>query len=254
MTLPRLDLLAESAGATTAVVLAHGGRQSSQAVPSDWGHPILRMWPFAEVATRAARQALVGLMRYRHRGWNNRAAADDLRRVLDAVGEEGVTRFALVGHSMGGRAVVAVADHPLVIGVLALAPWLPDGEPLVDLSGRLVVFAHGDQDRITSTRLTARYATRARRLGMPVVLLSVAGESHALLRRAGDWNELVRRFVASTLGGEPNDGLLGIVSDDPAHGADALPVWNARPAGGAIRAIGKARLRLPRGRSIAAEP
>ncbi|MDQ3738190.1 MAG: alpha/beta hydrolase [Actinomycetota bacterium] len=130
MTLPRLDLLAEPSGATAAIVLAHGGRQSSQAVPSDWGHPILRMWPFADVARTEAPEALVGLVRYQHRGWNDRSAATDLRRVLDAVGEAGVTTIVLGGHSMGGRAVVATADHPLVTGVLALAPWLPSGEPL----------------------------------------------------------------------------------------------------------------------------
>lgn len=253
MTLPRLDLLAEPAGATSAIVLAHGGRQSSQAVPSDWGHPILRIWPFAEVARTEAPQAMVGLVRYRHRGWNDRAAANDLRLVLDTVGEAGATQIVLVGHSMGGRAVLATADHPLVTGVLALAPWLPSGEPIADLSGRLVVMAHGDRDRITSARMTAEYASRARQLGMALGLFSVAGESHALLRRDGDWNELVRRFVASTLGGERDPELVSAVTDDPASGADALPSWTSRgPAAGAIMAIGAARLRLPIGRSVSA--
>lgn len=254
MTLPRLDLLAEPADATAAIVLAHGGRQSSKSVPSDWGHPILRMWPFADVARANAPEALVGLVRYRHRGWNDRAAAKDLWGVLDAVGDDGVPTIALIGHSMGGRAVVAAGDHPLVTGVLALAPWLPSGEPLVDLSGRFIVFAHGDRDRITSARLTAEYVSRARRQGLPVGLFSVAGESHALLRRDGDWNELVRRFVASTLCGEPDPELLGVVSDDPLHGADALPAWTAAgPSAGAVMAVGAARLRLPLGRSIAAD-
>lgn len=155
---------------------------------------------------------------------------------------------------MGGRAVLAAADHPLVTGVLALAPWLPSGEPLVDLSGRLVVFAHGTRDRITSARTTAEYVSRARRRGLRVGLFSVAGESHALLRRDGDWNELVRRFVASTLGGEPDPEVLGAVSDDPAHGADALPAWTtAGPSVGAVVAIGAARMRLPIGGRIAVE-
>ena len=33
----------------------------------------------------------------------------------------------LLGHSMGGRTAVAVADDPSVVGVVALAPWLPAG-------------------------------------------------------------------------------------------------------------------------------
>ncbi|MDQ3738189.1 MAG: hypothetical protein M3337_03370 [Actinomycetota bacterium] len=102
--------------------------------------------------------------------------------------------------------------------------------------------------------MTAEYVSRSRRRGLPVGLFSVAGESHALLRRDGDWNELVRRFVASTLGGEPDPALLGVVSDDPARGADALPAWTtAGPSVGGVIAVGAARMRLPIAGSIGAD-
>jgi dienelactone hydrolase len=98
---------------------------------------------------------------------------------------------------MGGRAVVAVGNHPLVDGVLALAPWLPTGEPLVSLRGP-VVFAHGTADRITDPAQTASYAKRLRASGVPVALLSVADENHTMLQRSPDWNALVRDFTAGT--------------------------------------------------------
>ena len=78
-------------------------------------------------------------MRYRYRGWNG-AAADpvaDLRAVLDGLPPR-ITRVLLIGHSLGGRAVIAAGNHPLVEGVLAHAPWLPGGEPLVLLHGPVV--------------------------------------------------------------------------------------------------------------------
>ena len=39
----------------------------------------------------------------------------------------------VLGHSMGGRTACRVADHDLVRGVVALAPWLPPGESVADL-------------------------------------------------------------------------------------------------------------------------
>ncbi|MDX6265082.1 MAG: hypothetical protein QOH84_6770, partial [Kribbellaceae bacterium] len=122
--------------------------------------------------------------------------AADLRAVLDRLPSR-ITRVLLIGHSMGGRAVVAVGNHLLVDGVLALAPWLPTGEPLVSLRGP-VVFAHGTADRITDPAQTASYAKRLRASGVPVALLSVADENHTMLQRSPDWNALVRDFTAGT--------------------------------------------------------
>jgi dienelactone hydrolase len=156
------------------------------------------MWSFVPAARAGAPGAAVGLMRYRYRGWNG-ADADpvaDLRAVLDRLPAR-ITRVLLIGHSMGGRAVVAVGNHSLVDGVLALAPWLPHGEPLVPLRGP-VVFAHGTADRITDPAQTAGYAKRLRASGVPVALLSVAAENHTMLRRSPDWNALVRGFTAGT--------------------------------------------------------
>ncbi|WP_329003342.1 alpha/beta fold hydrolase [Kribbella sp. NBC_00709] len=211
---PGVDLVWNPAGATDLVLLAHGGMEESRADAYLWRAPILRMWPFAAAARTAVPDAAVGLMRYRYQGWNatttdptttdpaaaDPAAADpavDLRAVLDELPPV-IRRVVLIGHSMGGRAVVAAGDHPRVAGVLALAPWLPEGEPLTKLRSP-VTFAHGTDDTITDPRTTTAYANRLRAAGTPVTVYAVTDETHPLLHRATDWNTLVATFTAGAL-------------------------------------------------------
>lgn len=148
---------------------------------------------------------------------------------------------------MGGRAVVAAGNHPLVAGVLGLAPWLPEGEPLVHLRGP-VAFAHGTADRITSPVATTSYAARLRADGIPVAMLSLEGEKHAMLHRAPDWNDVVRRFVIHSV------GLGRAAASDPpadcplittADRTDLVPRSNPGDAApGAIADIARTRLTL----------
>ncbi|WP_112243014.1 dienelactone hydrolase family protein [Kribbella monticola] len=238
---PWIDLLAAPAGATDLVLLAHGGVVDSFKNPHSWRAPLLRMWPFATAARSAAPGAAVGLMRYRYRGWNGAAAspAADLRTVLDGLPPR-IRRVVLIGHSMGGRAVVAAGNHPLVSGVLALAPWLPPGEPLVPLRG-LVVFAHGTLDRITSPAQTAAYARRLRSTGIPVAMLTVDGDKHAMLHRAADWNTLVHRFTTAALSAHAEPADCDALTTDPGR-TDPLPAWNGRASlSSGIASIAKAR-------------
>ena len=198
MTHPGVDLVWHPAGATDLVLLAHGGKEESSGVPVPRGVlPILRMWPFATAVRTAVPHAAIGLLRYRYRGWNGDAAdsAVDLRAVLDELPPV-IRRVVLIGHSMGGRAVVAAGDHPRVAGVLALAPWLPDGEPLTALRAP-VTFAHGTLDTITDPRATTAYANRLRAAGTPVTVYSVDAETHGMLHRPADWNTLVATFTTT---------------------------------------------------------
>lgn len=127
--LPRQGGRGEGAGRTprAVVMLLHGGREAGLEAPPPWNLPGLRMRPFGRSIARANRGRDVRLtsVRYTHRGWNG-AREDPLRdtsRALDAVAEEyGEVPVILVGHSMGGRAALRAAGHPLVRGVVGLAP------------------------------------------------------------------------------------------------------------------------------------
>ncbi|MFD3403130.1 alpha/beta hydrolase [Kribbella sp. NPDC058693] len=224
---PGVDLVRHPVGATDLVLLAHGGQEHSHEDPTLWRPALLRMWPFALAARSAAPKAAVGFLRYRFRGWNDGGdAATDLRTVLDELPPV-ISRVFLIGHSMGGRAVVAVADHPRVAGVLALAPWLPFDEPLVAVRVP-ITFAHGTDDTITDPAGTTAYAARLRAAGAAVTTYSLAGEGHAMLRRAKDWDRLVADFVRET----------------PAGGSEILPEAGEHVVS-AIGGIALARLRLP---------
>lgn len=67
-------------------------------------------------------------------GWNDPQAPSpvpDARQVLARLPElVGDVPVVLLGHSMGARTAVAVADDPRVLGVVGLAPWLPEHEPV----------------------------------------------------------------------------------------------------------------------------
>jgi dienelactone hydrolase len=256
---PGIDLVAAPRSAADLVLLAHGGEVDSLGDPHSWRAPILRMWPFAAAVRDAAPDAAVGLMRYRYRGWNGADAhpAADLRAVLDGLPER-IKRVVLIGHSLGGRAVVAAGNHSKVVGVLGLAPWLPADEPItLHGSGHAaaddneigsavtVVLAHGTDDRITDPRLTAAYARRLRATSLTVGLVNVEGENHAMLRRYADWNELVRRFTLHALGEPVDSARCPVLSTEPDR-TDLLPRWN-RPGGSlaaGVRDIVTARLQL----------
>jgi pimeloyl-ACP methyl ester carboxylesterase len=100
-------------------------------------------WMMEHVAGRMNRAGVsVWLLRYGVRGWNERVASPpspvpDARWALDEVRRQhGTLPVVLLGHSMGGRTAVAVADDPDVVGVVALAPWLPADEPNATLAAR----------------------------------------------------------------------------------------------------------------------
>lgn len=158
---------------------------------------------------------------------------------------------------MGGRTVVQCADDARVSGVLALAPWLPDTDATpvpVRMTESLIVTAHGTHDSVTSPRATSKFVRRLRESGVPAAEFLVHDDGHPLLERHGDWDELVRRFVATAADTDPEPVLLGARTADPAHEPDALPSWSAeRGTAGAALSIARTRLKLSDRRSIVRE-
>ena len=118
----------------------------------------------------------------------------DARWALDEVRRElGDVPVVLLGHSMGGRTAVAVADDPSVVGVVALAPWLPPGEPNGALAGKHFAAAHGRSDKITSYRQTRAFVAHAAAASPPRSSCTAwAGVGHYMFRHVPAWNALRR--------------------------------------------------------------
>ena len=108
------------------VLVLHGGQDASRR-PARWHNlAVLRMVPVARAVAKAGQGTFaVAMLRYAVRGWNGAAASPvpDARAALDQISEAypGVP-IALVGHSMGGRVALALADDPRVVEVVGLAP------------------------------------------------------------------------------------------------------------------------------------
>ena len=77
-----------------------------------------------------------------------------------------------------------VAGYPSVQAVVALAPWIEQGDPTSQLAGRRLLIAHGTRDRITSAAASAAYAREAAARGRSVSYVRVQDDRHAMLRRA----------------------------------------------------------------------
>ncbi|GAA2433742.1 hypothetical protein GCM10010433_38050 [Streptomyces pulveraceus] len=228
---------------SAAVLLLHGGAETGLGapLPGPLNLPAVRMRPFARSIAGALRGGGVGpgggarpgggvgpggggvlvrSVRYAHRGWNGprEDPLHDAVRALDALGREaGEVPVVLVGHSMGARAALRAAGHPLVRGVVGLAAWCPADDPVDQLAGRDVVLLHSTRDRITSPRASQRLTARARRAGARSCLVAIRGGDHAMLRRAGAWHALTARIVTGLLGRGPLPGpveaALGLPPD-----------------------------------------
>jgi len=196
---PRLAESGPGSGARAVVLVLPGGRVESTAA-SRRGPAYLQMVPFARSIGRATRgrEVAVWLLRYRVRGWNG-DAQDPVRDARWALAEARRRHpgapIVLVGHSMGGRVALWLANEPGVAGVCALAPWIEPGDPAVHPTSATVLIAHGDHDRVTDPAASVAYAAR---LGASFV--PVPGEVHGLVRRPVFWTRLVTGFVTSVLG------------------------------------------------------
>jgi pimeloyl-ACP methyl ester carboxylesterase len=205
---PYVELPARETPARAVVLVLHGGKADSRD-PVDAGQlTVRRMQPFVRDLAALGDDLAVAQLRYRIRGWNTTGddALADVSFALESIrARYGPVPTVLVGHSMGGRAALRSAGHRSVLGVVALAPWLPGAEPVQQLAGRDVVVLHGTRDLTTSPRASARYAARAAPIARRTACLHVPWSGHGMVLRASTWHRLTAGFVAAIVDDAPFD-------------------------------------------------
>ena len=179
------------------VLMLHGGAEADLEPVGSRSRPWLRARLMMEQLRRPFHAAGldVWLLRYRITGWNHGHAelpspVPDARWALDRAREErGGLPVVLLGHSMGARTAVTVADDDEVRGVVGLAPWFPPGEPVTALAGKRLAAAHGRADRITSYAATEAFVRRAASVARATELEDMGGAGHYMVRRHRAWND-----------------------------------------------------------------
>ncbi|MGD9960916.1 alpha/beta hydrolase [Nocardioides sp.] len=176
------------------ILMLHGGKdRSRQPVTgrsASWRRSLAMQRAIAGPANAVG--VSVWLLRYGIRGWNDPAhpsPVPDARWALSQLDDLEVP-VVLLGHSMGGRTAVRVADDPKVVGVVALAPWLPGDEPIEALRGKHLVAAHGSTDRITSAKATRAFVRRAAEISTSADFVDMGRVGHYMFKDSARWNEI----------------------------------------------------------------
>lgn len=192
-TLTRRDVVGRPNGL---ILMLHGGQADSLEPVDDSASWRRANWMMGHITGRANLASVsVWLLRYQIRGWNERVATPpspvpDARWALDEVRRElGPAPVVILGHSMGSRTAIAVADDENVAGVVALAPWFPADTPVGTLAGKRLAAAQGRYDRVTSARQTRAFVRRAESVAASTEMKDMGRVGHYMLRRIPTWND-----------------------------------------------------------------
>lgn len=202
---PSLTRFAKRSNARGVVLLLHGGQERSEDPVMRRRGPWLRMLLVAFALRRPAsrRGVAMWLLRYQARGWNAGSGPEphpvrDTRWALAQIRQfhPGVP-IVMVGHSMGGRTANHAADESDVAGVVALAPWLPPGEPV---SSTPLLVLHGTADGTTSPAESRNHVDQVRASGGAAAFFAIEGGDHAMLRSPRRWHDFARECALGLLG------------------------------------------------------
>ena len=199
----------EVADPEAVVLVLHGGRERGRTPVRWWQAAVLRMRPFERAVARAGRgRVAVASIRYAARGWNGAEAGPlaDTRLALEQLSSRHPdVPIGLLGHSMGGRVALQLADDDRVGAIAALAPWVEARDRPRWHRGLHVLVMHGSRDRITSPRRSRDLADAMASLGADVTYVAVEDENHAMTRHPRRWHGesaafLVRHLTRRTPG------------------------------------------------------
>jgi predicted esterase len=217
-------------GETRGIALfCHGGAATKAVAPKERALSLVRMRAFEQFVHRATadRGIATALVRYRVAGWNGEAADayQDVRWAIAELRDQhgSDVPIILVGHSLGGRAVLRAGGERQVTAVCALAPWTPPGEPVMHLRDQTVVILHGRADRWVPARLSQEFAVRARRSGARVARFTIDG-GHSMLRRAHRWHTFATDVVLAGAGLEPMRSDVAQALQQPSPEGLAVPL------------------------------
>ena len=208
MSAPRVEVHPTDESPRGIALFCHGGTAESRTPPREQALSLVRMRAIERFVRQAGveRGITTQLLRYRVAGWNGEAADAflDVRWAIERIREYHGRDLpiVLVGHSMGGRAVLRAGGDEQVAAVCALAPWTPPGEPVHHLRDRTVTILHGRNDRWVPATLSADYAVRASEAGARIARFTIAG-GHSMLRSSHRWHTFVRDVVLGATGVHP---------------------------------------------------
>lgn len=203
MTAARLLWPTELESPRAVVLILHGGKARSRRAVRPWQSAVWRMGPFARAVAGAGHgQVAVAEIRYAVRGWNGKDASPvaDARLALGQIAARhpGVP-IGLLGHSMGGRVALHLADDERVRAIAALAPWVEPRDTARSHPGLHVLVMHGTRDMMTSPKSSLAMAGSMRAQGADVTYEAVKGDSHAMLRQADRWHTESAGFLVEHL-------------------------------------------------------
>jgi pimeloyl-ACP methyl ester carboxylesterase len=167
----------------SAVVCVNGG--GGREVPGTWSAAL--EWLVRRLAPTLPSLRFVEV-RYRVKSWRRlELCVEDAR---SAIAASETPRTLLVGYSLGGAVAISAAGEAGVVGVLGLAPWIPDRLDLSPLRGRRLSILHGSLDRPlpgvpgVSPASSRRGCERARGLGVDACYTLVRGGLHGIALRS----------------------------------------------------------------------
>lgn len=205
---PHLTRSASGRSPRGLVLMLHGGAETNVEPVGERSRPWIRSRVMMAQVRRTFHAAGldVWLLRYRFVGWNAGRAAEpspveDARWALDQVrAQHGHLPVVLLGHSMGARTSVTVADDPDVHGVVGVAPWFPPGHPVAPLTGKRLVAAHGRADRITNFGATKEFVRRAGPVAASAEFVDMGDLDHYMIRGLRRWNRVARDSTVAMFG------------------------------------------------------